>query len=258
MVGIGLTVTLQNRLSAHDVWLEPSSYRPGINTQVDMELKIGNHFRGNPLPNIPEWYREFSYSQTTRKNTVLGHMGDEPAGYFWIKQPGTHQVSYVGRRQFVEIDPTTFEQYLQEEGLEKIRAVRKSRNLDGVPAREYYSRCAVSLLQVGERSGTLPRPADCPLQLIPQENPNALKSGDRLELQLLFRNSPLQGGLVIAYHYPSLDRDLRHRTDDNGRVSFVLDQPGAWLIKATELVPIDEPGADWESFWSSLTFELTR
>jgi len=37
----------------------------------------------------------------------------------------------------------------------------------------------------------------------------------------------------------------------------VLDRPGLWLIKAVHMVPAPEgSGAEWESLWASLTFEL--
>jgi hypothetical protein len=42
-----------------------------------------------------------------------------------------------------------------------------------------------------------------------------------------------------------------------GRASLVLDRPGLWLVKAVHMVPAPEgSGAEWESLWASLTFEL--
>jgi hypothetical protein len=42
-----------------------------------------------------------------------------------------------------------------------------------------------------------------------------------------------------------------------GRASLVLDRPGLWLVKVVHMVPAPEgSGAEWESLWASLTFEL--
>ena len=50
---------------------------------------------------------------------------------------------------------------------------------------------------------------------------------------------------------------LHARTDRNGRVTFALDS-GVWMIKAVHMVPAPPAsGADWESFWSSLTFKAS-
>jgi hypothetical protein len=36
-----------------------------------------------------------------------------------------------------------------------------------------------------------------------------------------------------------------------------LSKSGAWLVKAVHMVPARaDAGADWESVWASLTFEL--
>ena len=39
--------------------------------------------------------------------------------------------------------------------------------------------------------------------------------------------------------------------------TFDLTPPGVWLVKAVHMVPAPAAsGADWESLWASLTFEV--
>ena len=57
--------------------------------------------------------------------------------------------------------------------------------------------------------------------------------------------------LIIHRNAQSLERAT------NTRVSFAFAKPGAWLVKSVHMVPAPaKSGADWESLWASLTFEL--
>ena len=245
-------------LAAHDVWLEPSDYRPDVNRQVEIVLKVGTFFHGDPLPNIPEWYSDFIYRDRLATKPVLGNMGRDPAGYFWVKQAGPVSVAYISRRELVELPAPKFHQYLEEEGLEKIITMRERAGQASAVGREYYSRCAKTLIQVGEGSDAdvLPPPYRCPLELVLLESPYALSSGDRLPARLLYRGEPLPGAQVVAFTRKTPDQRFVARTDAQGRLDIDLDRPGEWLIKAVEMVPIDEAEADWESFWASLTFSI--
>jgi uncharacterized GH25 family protein len=151
----------------------------------------------------------------------------------------------------VEQTGPKFDRYLGEEGLERIRGLRKAG--EG-PVREIYSRCAKSLLRVGDGSSGYDRALGLELELVPERDPYSLKPGEALPVRLLYRGEPLDGALVIALASP--DSKVSARTA-GGRASLVLDRPGRWLVKAVHMVPAPEgSGAEWESLWASLTFEL--
>ncbi|HMC15773.1 MAG TPA: hypothetical protein VKI18_09085, partial [Albitalea sp.] len=47
------------------------------------------------------------------------------------------------------------------------------------------------------------------------------------------------------------------RSDADGRVLLPLSHVGAWMIKAVHMRPAPAgSGADWESLWASLSFEV--
>ena len=46
------------------------------------------------------------------------------------------------------------------------------------------------------------------------------------------------------------------RTDRQGLATIDLKHAGVWLIKAVEMVRYDKAGADWISYWASMTFRL--
>jgi uncharacterized GH25 family protein len=74
---------------------------------------------------------------------------------------------------------------------------------------------------------------------------------------LLFENKPIANRLVEAMNPKHPELTLAARTDEHGRVTFTLPEPGFWLIGAVHMVEAPaETGADWESIWASLTFDL--
>jgi hypothetical protein len=84
-----------------------------------------------------------------------------------------------------------------------------------------------------------------------------MRSGDALPVRLTFKDAPLAGALVMAFNqrHPFLKK--RVRSDQDGRATFTIDEPGPWLVKAVHMVPAPAgSNADWESFWASLTFEM--
>ena len=150
-----------------------------------------------------------------------------------------------------------FNQYLKEEGLEAIAALRSRRGETGA-VRELFSRCAKSLVL----SGTVqPTEGDhalgFTLELVAEKNPYTTTAGQELPVRLTYERRPLADVLVVAINRNNPTEKLSARSDANGRVHFRLPQGGQWLIKAVHMIPAKaDAQADWESFWATLTFEI--
>ncbi len=244
---------------AHNFWLESHPFRAGVDQRVDVSVHVGIDMRGNVLPNVPNWYSDFSYVDADGRRPMSGALGDDPAGHLWVRKPGLVVVGYRSTEKSVEMDATLFHTYLLEEGLEKIIAAREASGQSGQPVREVYSRCAKSLVQVAGDSGgdTFRTVLGYTLELVPQVNPYTLRAGDELTVQLLFRGRPLAGARVAALRKEAPETEVATRTDDNGMASVRLPAGGRWQVKAVESVERSGQDADYESFWASLTFELS-
>jgi uncharacterized GH25 family protein len=95
------------------------------------------------------------------------------------------------------------------------------------------------------------------LELIPEKNPYTLAPGQDLPVRLLYGGAPLVGAKVAAVPKDQPSRQVAQRTDAQGRVRLRLERPGVWLVKAVHMIAAPAgSGADWESFWASLTFAL--
>ena len=97
------------------------------------------------------------------------------------------------------------------------------------------------------------------LELVAERNPYRLGAGQQLPVRLTYEGRPLAGALVMAINRANPKVKLSMRSDKDGRVAFKLPQDGMWLIKAVHMIEAPAgSGAQWASFWASLTFELNR
>lgn len=244
---------------AHDFWIEPSAFRPSAGTSLPVTLRVGEDFNGTSQPFVPDWFVDFSVSSAAGREPVRGFVGDDPAATLALKTPGLRLIGYHSTRAFVDLDAGRFDTYLQAEGLEGIRELRQKRGEERSNGREYYSRYAKSLVNVGDGSGAgFDRVLGYPLELLPGSNPYTLAPGKSLPLVLHYLGKPVAGVLVIAFTADQPARRFQARTGRDGRVTLPLDRAGRWLVKAVHMieVPATDPAADWESFWASLTFEV--
>ena len=249
--GLILLGLLAAPAAAHDFWIEPSSFRPVPGERVAVRLRVGENLKGDPVPRNPGRIERFAAVGPAGETEVVGVEGVDPAGWATPAGPGLHWLVFDSNHASLEQAGPKFDAYLGEEGLERIRGLRKAG--DG-PVKEIYSRCAKSLLRVGEGSAGYDRELGLELELVPEKDPYALKPGEALPVRLLYRGKPLDGALVIGMASP--EAKISARTA-GGRASLVLDRPGLWLIKTVHMVPAPEgSGAEWESLWASLTFEL--
>ena len=236
---------------AHDLWIEPSSFHPAVGERVAVALRVGQNLAGEPVPRIPPLIDKFSLGDSD----IIGRAGADPAGLVLVTRPGLQWIGYQSKAYPVTLEARKFEDYLKEEGLERVIAERKKTGQSAAPAHERFYRCAKSLLNA-PGTGTADTPIGQTLELVPHRNPYALRAGETLPLSLTFRGKPIANILVIAMRKGAEDRLVRARTDAKGRVALRLDGAGFWLIKAVhmEAAPAGA-GVDWESWWASMTFD---
>ncbi len=242
---------------AHDFWIEPSTFRPAVGSLVEIALRVGERFRGDPVARSEKRIVRFTLASPEGESPVTGEEGNEPAGSIRITEPGLQIVGYRSNNARVDLPAEKFEQYLKEEGLEKAIALRARRGESEKPSREHYSRCAKSLLSAGDRASGQDRALGFTLELVAEKNPYAARPGDAIPFRLLYRGKPLAGALVVALPQEEPEEKLTARSDAKGCVLFRLARKGPWLLKAVHITPAPPGGeADWESLWASLTFEI--
>jgi uncharacterized GH25 family protein len=247
-------------LMAHDMWIEPTAFLPEPGQIVAVKLRVGQNFAGEPLPRNPTLIRQFVLEDGSGRKPVIGRTGADPAGYLRVDRAGLLVLGYHSNPSQVELPAEKFNEYLREEGLDTITALRASRNQTGLAAHEMFSRCAKSLLLSGSPGREQDdRALGFTLELVAEQNPYSMRAGDELSLNLTYEQRPLAGALVVAMNRQNPPAKVCARSDADGRVRLRLSSGGMWLVKAVHMIPAPAGSdAEWASFWASLTFELPR
>lgn len=245
---------------AHDFWVQPSSFRVPASEEVKVLLRVGHAGEITEVARNPDRIEKFIVAGPDGQKDMPGKDGASPAGQIRLDKPGLHVIGFRSKHSSIELEAEKFEGYLREEGLEQIIETRKQRGQSSAPGKELYSRCAKSLVVVGDE---LPAEADRTLgfrlELIALKSPMSLKPGDDLPLQLLLDGKPCAGALVKLKDPLSKNEQPSSaaRTDKDGKASVKLDAPGMRLATAVHMLEAPkDSGADWESLWASLTFQV--
>lgn len=245
-------------LAAHDMWIEPTTFAPKSGDIVGLKLRVGQDLLGDPLARDSQLIKQFIVEDSGGRKPVVGRDGGNPAGFIRASDPGVLVVGYYSNPSTVEETAEKFNQYLKEEGLDSIAALRARRNETNSKVRELFSRCAKSLVFAAPASDAQgDHVLGFPLELVAEKNPYAIRAGEELPVRLMYQSRPLAGALVIAMNRQNPSEKLSARTGNDGRVRLHLRPGGMWLVKAVHMVPAPAgTNADWQSYWASLTFQL--
>lgn len=251
------TAALVAPVGAHDFWIEPSTFTPRTGELLKIALRVGDDFDGKPIPRDASKIRAFVAVGADGESPIVGRDGTDPAGLSRFASPGVQIIGYRNERTHNILEAKKFEHYLYDEGLARIVELRRRRGESDKEGREVYSRCAKSLVTVGDAPLTgHDRHLGFTLELIPESNPWTLAPGEAFVVRLLHEGKPIEGVLMTAMNRESPETGQAIRSDGDGRARFTLDRPGVWMIKAVHMVEAPpDAGADWESLWASLTFE---
>jgi uncharacterized GH25 family protein len=247
--------------SAHEFWIEPTTFNPAPNQPVSLGLRVGERFKGEPVVRDPLKIESFVVRGPHYfTKLVEGEPGAEPAGVVTLEHHGMHIVGFRNKRTHIELEADKFEEYLKSEGLDRVIQARKERGESNKPGREVYSRAAKTILNVGEPSAMAMEPNfRYTFEIVPLRNPATIRLGhDDLTVRCVQQGAvPVKKLAVFAERRDDPSEPLRTETDDDGRATFRFDRPGVWMVRAILMTPAAEGlDADWESIWATLVFEI--
>ena len=246
-------------LSAHEFWLNPQKFIYKRTEKINIRFLVGENFDGENWKGNNERIRSLKiyYDGVSDDLTpvVTEEMGDS-IEYFMIDE-GTNLIAFNSNNSFINIEPGKFNEYLKEDGLYDALEYRKNNNEMGCNGREFYQRCAKTLLQVGDiKDRSFEIETSLPVDIIPLSNPYLLKNKQQLRAIVLFKRSPVANTLVKVWHRVKNEtKKLELRTDANGEIAFPVILSGKWMISTVKMERLfDNPIADWQSYWGSLTW----
>lgn len=247
--------------AAHEFWLEPAKFNPTPGEIVQVALFVGERFAGEPFVRDDAHFRRFELLTNVGASKVLGRSGAAPAGMTRLTTPGLGILVYESHPRLSELAAERFEAYLREEGLESIIPQRAALGEAQKAGSEAYSRCAKSILYSGapQPLAGFDRVVGLTLEIIPLENPVIQPAANFLPVRVLFRGQPLPDARVVAINRGGPSQLRETRTNAAGEARVPLDRDGVWMLTTIHMTRAPTAAeADWESYWSSLTFETTR
>ena len=255
-------VLLFSGISAHDFWLVPQTFRANPGETLVVSANTGMDFPNSLSAVDPARFDKFFVVGGSGKKSLADYRakGNSLTTEITVGEPGTYVVGAALKPNEIRLTAAEFNEYLQVDGLPDILELRKREGLLGKDAVEHYSKYPKTLVQVGDRLDETPtKPLGLTLEIVPTVNPYRLKSGDKLDVIVLFRGQPLPNA-DIAWSFPGRGDSFvgSTKTDAAGKAPIPLVQAGPYVIRLTHMEWVKLPTHEWESFWTSLTFEVPR
>jgi uncharacterized GH25 family protein len=175
-----------------------------------------------------------------------------------FEKPGSFVLAAALKPKEIRLTGKEFNEYLLADGLPNIYELRKKEGILDKDAVEYYSKYPKTIIQVGNKlDDFLTKPIGLPIEIVPKINPYMLKKGEKLDVLILFLGKPLPHA-EIAWSYPGQGEEFAGstKTDEKGKASIPLTKAGPYVIRLTHMEWVKKPTHEWESYWTSLTFEV--
>lgn len=262
-------LALVDPLSAHDMFLVVPDHDFGPQARVEVSLYNGTFDKSE---NTIDRERMIDVSVIDGSGAISHPVpdqwrdsGDVSILAFEAGMPGTHVVGVSTKARMIELSAADFNEYLEHDGvLDVLEARRQSGTLDRA-ARELYSKHVKTILQVGEEpTASWSRSLGYPIEIVPSSNPSEICVGDELRFEIVADGAPVADQLFYASFegHHGHDESGAHReavsgrTDAAGAGRFVITTAGRWYVRLIRMVESSAEGVDYESNWTTLTFEI--
>lgn len=252
-------------LAAHDLFLKLDSYFVPPEDAVRVTVLNGT-FAASEAPVAPDRLQDLTIvgldGRKALPTSAWQPAGDTTILTFRTAGPGTYVVGASTRPREIALSAEDFNAYLEHDGIPDVLEERRRTGTLDQPARELYHKHVKAILQAGDRRTdgyrvTLGYPAE----LVPLENPYGLTAGDTLRLRALVEGNPVANQLIVAggeLAGGETPAERRMRTDAAGVVAVPLEWAGKWYVKFIFMERSADPDFDYESKWTTLTFEVAR
>ncbi len=245
---------------AHEFWLLPKKFRFKVGEEMQVAFLVGENFQGEPwdLSRHKVERLEVHTGITVKRlsDKVRPDKGKNLS--YTFDREGTHLIALESNFAFIELAPDSFRLYLEEDGLENILDERKRTGRTGERAKEFYKRFAKVIVQCGAKlDNSFKRSAGFRYEIFPLANPASLKPGDYMDCQVMWQGKPAAHAMVKVWSHVGNRIFLQNiYTEKDGTIRFPVSSPGPWMVSSVKMIPSEADGADYQSFWASLVFDI--
>lgn len=263
---LGLTIfVLTSVASGHDLFLKLDSYFLQPHSSATVRLLNGTFTSSDGLV-ARERFRDVSLlaDGSRRSGAESFTWRDEDKTSLLELQtgaPGTYVVAVSTNPKEIDLKAAEFNDYLRHDGIPDTLAERKKNKELSKDVRERYSKHVRAVFQVGDKlTDDYKQALGYPVEIIPQQNPYALRVGQTIAVLCTRSAKPLVNQFVIAGWESRAGKlhSIGMRTDADGFARFKLRAAGKWYVKLINMTPLADPKLNYESQWATLTFEIKK
>jgi uncharacterized GH25 family protein len=257
-----LSLVVVASIFAHDLFLKTDSFFLQPNSKFTVKIMNGtfqvsegavSFNRLNDVSVVSDGKRTHPKEADFTKNETTAFMN------LTTGAAGTYVIGLSTKSREIELKAADFNEYLKEDGLPDTLLERRKTGELEKDAKERYAKHVKAILQVGKkRTDDYKTVLGYPVELVPQQNPYNLKKGNTIEILCLKDGNPLAGQVVLAGREESgkIKASPELRSDSKGIIKLKLDGSGKWFVKFINMVKLDDPALNYESKWTTLTFEM--
>lgn len=242
--------------AAHDTWLQADpGHAPGSARRLS--LTSGMAFPALDYAPLPERVeRVWGGAPGAERPLAAPHRGAQALVFRAPATPGASAWAVQLKPKTLSMESAEVAHYLDEIHAGPELRRRWEQQPEPRHWREQYIKHAKALVSAaGSCASLASRPLGLGLELLLDTDLCALKPGDTLPVRAV-QNGAARAGLVLSL-VAAGGREIASRvTDAAGRAEFHVPSAGPWLLRATDLRPSALPGLDWQSDFTTLTFDL--
>jgi uncharacterized GH25 family protein len=247
---------------AHEFWLEPQQYIFSRTDEINIRFKAGEAFTGDNWKGSREKITELKLFYADIVDDLTDAISEDEGDslQFSIHEEGTALVTFNNTNSFIELEAEKFNAYLLEDGLQSAIDYRKQNNETDSIGREFYQRSVKTILQVGAlKTEVYKKQTALPVDIIPLSHPYKLSNGDTLKVKVLFRGEALPNIKIRTWHkLLGKVTDTSFISNAKGEISFPVNTTGEWMLSCIIMIRlINDPKAQWQSYWGSVTWGYT-
>ena len=247
-------------VDAHEFWLQTKKFHYKVGEEMNVEFIVGENFQGEPWDLMRHKVERLEVHTGITVKNLIKEVKDVKGKNLTYKfdREGTHLVAMESDFAYIELEAEKFNDYLKDDGLDNILDERTRSGRMGEGSKEFYKRYAKLIVQCGAKlDATFRRSAGFRYEIFPLANPASLKSGDYLDCRVMWEGKPEPHAMVKVWSFVGNRIFLQNiYTENDGTIRFPISSYGPWMVSSVKMVPSEKEGADYQSLWASIVFEI--
>jgi hypothetical protein len=144
---------------------------------------------------------------------------------------------------------------LRDNGFEKFTKSAEAKNKQTYIIKNQVSSKTLAMVEKSS-GGLFNQKIGQDLEILLLQNPYKMLYGDDLIAEILFKGKPVVNSQVEVLTKGSNGNLFKqnYSTDKGGRIYFKLNRAGAWMIRVSHMLPLQDSKSDFESFNANYTF----